>query len=116
VDSIGLVIHADPPAEHKAYLHRSGRTARAGADGVVITLQSPAQAADVRGLMRRAGASPQAAAVSPGSKLLRSIAGPPAPRVAPAEVPAAAAALTASPATGHGAAAISASYRGRRRR
>src|ERR1700747_2096976 len=60
VDDIGLVIHADPPAEHKAYLHRSGRTARAGADGVVITLQSPAQAADVRGLMRRAGVSPLA--------------------------------------------------------
>ena len=79
VDSIGLVIHADPPVEHKAYLHRSGRTARAGADGVVITLQSPAQTADVRGLMRRAGVSPLAASVSPGSALLRSIAGRPRP-------------------------------------
>jgi superfamily II DNA/RNA helicase len=116
VDSIGLVIHADPPAEHKAYLHRSGRTARAGADGVVITLQSPAQAADVRGLMRRAGVSPLAANVSPGSALLRSIAGPPAARVAPAEPPAAATALTAGPATGRGAVALSAGYRGRRRR
>ena len=87
VDGIGLVIHADPPAEHKAYLHRSGRTARAGADGVVITLQSPAQAADVRGLMRRAGVSPLAASVSPGSALLRSIAGPLAARVAPAAAP-----------------------------
>jgi superfamily II DNA/RNA helicase len=116
VDGIDLVIHADPPAEHKAYLHRSGRTARAGADGVVITLQSPAQAADVRGLMRRAGVSPLAAAVSPGSALLHSIAGPPAARVAPAEPPAAAAALAASPATGRGAVAVSAGYRGRRRR
>ena len=117
VDGIDLVIHADPPAEHKAYLHRSGRTARAGADGVVITLQSPAQAADVRGLMRRAGVNPLAANVSPGSALLRSIAGPPAARVAPAEPPAAAAAtLTASPATGRGAVAMSAGYRGRRRR
>jgi superfamily II DNA/RNA helicase len=114
VDGIGLVVHADPPAEHKAYLHRSGRTARAGADGVVITLQSPAQAADVRGLMRRAGVSPLAATVSPGSALLRSIAGPPAARAAP---PAAgAAALPASPATGCGAVAMSASYRGHRRR
>jgi superfamily II DNA/RNA helicase len=113
VDGIGLVIHADPPAEHKAYLHRSGRTARAGADGVVITLQSPAQAADVRGLMRRAGVSPLAATVSPGSALLRSIAGPPAAR---AEPPAAASApLPANPATGRGAVAMSASYRGRRR-
>ena len=33
VDDVALVIHADPPIEHKAYLHRSGRTARAGADG-----------------------------------------------------------------------------------
>jgi superfamily II DNA/RNA helicase len=117
VDSIGLVIHADPPAEHKAYLHRSGRTARAGADGVVITLHSPAQAADVRGLMRRAGVSPLPARVSPGSALLRSIAGPPADRVTPAErlVPATAT-LTASPATGRGAVAMSAGYRGRRRR
>jgi len=116
VDGIGLVIHADPPAEHKAYLHRSGRTARAGADGVVITLQSPAQAADVRGLMRRAGVSPLAASVSPGSALLRSIAGPSAARVALAEPPAAAAALTASSGTGRGAVAMSAGYRGRRRR
>jgi superfamily II DNA/RNA helicase len=115
VDGIGLVIHADPPAEHKAYLHRSGRTARAGADGVVITLQSPAQTADVRGLMRRAGVSPLAASVSPGSALVRSIAGPPAARVAPAEPPGAAAAPTASPATGRGAVAMSAGYRSRRR-
>jgi len=117
VDGIGLVIHADPPAEHKAYLHRSGRTARAGADGVVITVQNPAQAADVRGLMRRAGVRPLSTSVGPGSALLRSIAGPPAARTAPAEQPAAAAAaLTASPATGRGAVALSAGYRGRRRR
>jgi superfamily II DNA/RNA helicase len=117
VDGIGLVIHADPPAEHKAYLHRSGRTARAGADGVVITLQSPAQSADVRGLMRRAGVSPLSASVSPGSALLRSIAGPPAARVASAGPSAAATVvLTASPGTGHGAVAMSAGYRGRRRR
>ena len=48
LDGIDLVIHADSPTEHKAYLHRSGRTARAGAAGVVITLQTPAQADDVR--------------------------------------------------------------------
>jgi len=116
VDGIGLVIHADPPAEHKAYLHRSGRTARAGADGVVITLQSPAQAADVRGLMRRAGVIPLTANVGPGSALLRSIAGPPAVRVAPGKRLATPAAATASPATGRGAIAVSAGYRGRRKR
>jgi superfamily II DNA/RNA helicase len=116
VDGIDLVIHADPPAEHKAYLHRSGRTARAGADGVVITLQSPAQAADVRGLMRRAGVRPLAASVGPGSALLRSLAGPPAAPVAPVRPPAAAVTPAASPGTGRGAVAMSAGYRGRRSR
>jgi superfamily II DNA/RNA helicase len=116
VDGIGLVIHADPPGEHKAYLHRSGRTARAGADGMVITLHTPAQAADVHGLMRRAGVSPLAASASPGSALLRSIAGPPATRVTTAGQPPAVAALMASPGTGRGAVAMSAGYRGRPRR
>ncbi len=75
VDRIDLVIHADPPAEHKAYLHRSGRTARAGASGVVVTLQTPAQAKDVRAVMRQAGVVPLTASVVPDSPLLRSIAG-----------------------------------------
>jgi superfamily II DNA/RNA helicase len=116
VDGIDLVIHADPPAEPKAYLHRSGRTARAGADGVVITVQSPAQAPDVRAVMRRAGVTPQAASVSPRSPLLRSIAGPPATHAAPARPPAGTTPLTASQATGHGAVAMSAGYRRRRGR
>ena len=114
VDGIDLVIHADPPAEHKAYLHRSGRTARAGAAGTVITLQVPAQAADVRTLMRKAGVVPLTAAVTSGSPLLRSIAGEPA---APVTMPAARpAAVVAAPATGRGAAAMSAGFRGRRGR
>lgn len=58
VDDIALVIHADPPAEHKAYLHRSGRTARAGREGTVITLMTPDQRADVRSLTRAAGIHP----------------------------------------------------------
>jgi superfamily II DNA/RNA helicase len=83
VDGIGLVIHADSPAEHKAYLHRAGRTARAGATGVVITLQTPAQGRDVRRLMRRAGVVPLTAAADPHSPVLRSIAGPPVERIMP---------------------------------
>ena len=55
VDGIDLVVHFDPPAEHKAYLHRSGRTARAGAAGSVVTLVLPDQAADVAKLRRLAG-------------------------------------------------------------
>ena len=98
VDGIDLVIHADPPSEHKAYLHRSGRTGRAGASGVVVTLQTPAQAGDVRALMRKAHIVPLAATVNPGSALLRSIAGKPAKPPAPQPRPAAAAQEAAAPA------------------
>jgi superfamily II DNA/RNA helicase len=114
VDGIDLVIHADTPVEHKAYLHRSGRTARAGAAGVVITLQTPAQAREVHSLMKRANVVPLAATVSPGSPLLRSISGPPAKPIAP--VPPTVDYRAAAPAAGHGAVAMSAGYRGRRRR
>ena len=41
VSDVELVVHVDPPTEHKAYLHRSGRTARAGAAGTVVTLVLP---------------------------------------------------------------------------
>jgi len=58
VDDVALVIHADPPVEHKAYLHRSGRTARAGAAGTVITLMTDEQVRDVRQLTRAAGIKP----------------------------------------------------------
>jgi superfamily II DNA/RNA helicase len=117
VDGIDLVIHADPPTEHKAYLHRSGRTARAGAAGVVITVQTPAQAGDVRALMRQAGVTPLTANVSPGSALVRSIAGPRASRAGSAvPLPAREAPAVARPGTGSGAVAMSAGYRGRRRR
>ncbi|GAA2241520.1 DEAD/DEAH box helicase [Herbiconiux moechotypicola] len=55
VDDIELVIHVDPPAEHKAYLHRSGRTARAGSEGDVVTIMLPTQRKDVADLLRKAG-------------------------------------------------------------
>jgi superfamily II DNA/RNA helicase len=58
VDDVNLVVHADPPVEHKAYLHRSGRTARAGADGTVVTLMLDSQVSDVRDLTRKAGIKP----------------------------------------------------------
>jgi superfamily II DNA/RNA helicase len=82
VDGIDLVIHFDPPAEHKAYVHRSGRTARGGADGVVVTLQTKSQARDVTALMRKADITPHAAvAADAESDVITEIAGPPAPRV-----------------------------------
>ncbi|MFY9935047.1 MAG: DEAD/DEAH box helicase [Streptosporangiaceae bacterium] len=116
VDGIDLVIHADPPSEHKAYVHRSGRTARSGADGAVVTVQTAAQAAEVRVLMRKAGVTPQSAAAGPGSAVLRSIAGPAVRRAAPVTTLARVPAEAASQATGRGAAALSGSFRGRRGR
>jgi superfamily II DNA/RNA helicase len=54
VDDIELVIHVDPPAEHKAYLHRSGRTARAGKEGEVVTIVLPTQRRDTAALLKKA--------------------------------------------------------------
>ncbi len=54
VDHVELVVHVDPPAEHKAYLHRSGRTARAGSDGDVVTVVLPGERRDVATLLRKA--------------------------------------------------------------
>ncbi|MFY9714866.1 MAG: DEAD/DEAH box helicase, partial [Microbacterium sp.] len=54
VDNVDLVVHVDPPMEHKAYLHRSGRTARAGAAGTVVTVVLPEQRRDVKDLLRKA--------------------------------------------------------------
>ena len=74
VDDVGLVIHADPPVEHKAYLHRSGRTARAGAEGTVITLMTDDQVGDVRDLTRRAGIKATTTRLDATHPLLRSLA------------------------------------------
>jgi len=79
VDDVGIVIHADPPVEHKAYLHRSGRTARAGADGVVVTLMTDDQVRDVRDLTRLAGVSATTTRVHATHPLLAELA--PGPRV-----------------------------------
>ncbi|WP_405069999.1 DEAD/DEAH box helicase [Kribbella sp. NBC_01510] len=74
VDDIALVIHADPPIEHKAYLHRSGRTARAGAEGTVVTLMTDDQVRDVRDLTRKAGIAPKVTKLSTGDPLLTELA------------------------------------------
>ena len=99
------------------------RTARGGAAGTVVTVQTAAQAAGTRALMRKAGVTPRAAAAGPGSAVLRSIAGPPARRpvrVAPLARPASPATAASRPlagqSAGRGAAAASASFRGRRGR
>ncbi|HEX5635018.1 MAG TPA: DEAD/DEAH box helicase, partial [Gemmatimonadales bacterium] len=74
VDDVGLVIHADPPVEHKAYLHRSGRTARAGASGTVVTLMMDDQIRDVRDLTRKAGIKPTTTKVNATHPLLTELA------------------------------------------
>jgi superfamily II DNA/RNA helicase len=83
VDDVALVVHVDPPTEHKAYLHRSGRTARAGAGGTVVTLALPDQSRDVRTLARQAGIRPTTVTVAPGAAEIAELVGPPAPYVEP---------------------------------
>ena len=70
VDDIGVVLQADPPADHKDYLHRSGRTARAGEKGSVITLALPHQKRGMERLAREAGVDVLATRATPGDDLL----------------------------------------------
>ncbi len=74
VDDVALVIHADPPVEHKAYVHRSGRTGRAHAKGTVVTLMTDDQVGDVRELARKAGVAPTVTRLRPGHQLLAQLA------------------------------------------
>ncbi|HKJ12718.1 MAG TPA: helicase-related protein, partial [Ornithinimicrobium sp.] len=85
VDDVGLVIHADPPEEHKAYLHRSGRTARAGASGRVVTLMTDEQVRDVQVLTKKAGVTATTTRVRMGHPVLRELA--PRAEGSPAPVP-----------------------------
>ena len=62
VDDLGLVVNVDPPGHHKDYLHRGGRTARAGAPGTVVTLVLPQQRRAVIQLLEQAGVTPQTSA------------------------------------------------------
>ncbi|MGY1811900.1 DEAD/DEAH box helicase [Blastococcus sp. SYSU D00820] len=66
VDDVSLVLHYDPPADHKTYLHRSGRTARAGAAGVVVSLLLPDQVGQSKRRFRQAKVDPQISRIRPG--------------------------------------------------
>ena len=70
VDGIGLVLQIDPPADHKDYLHRAGRTARAGDRGIVATLALPHQQKLMARLARDAGVEAAGVAVAPGDPVL----------------------------------------------
>ncbi|HEY1641838.1 MAG TPA: DEAD/DEAH box helicase [Streptosporangiaceae bacterium] len=89
VDDVELVMHFDPPNDHKDYLHRSGRTARAGADGLVVALVEHGQVREVERMHASAGISSERHNVAAGHEVVREIATtgtpvPPPPPAAPA--------------------------------
>ena len=75
VDDVDLVLHVDPPHGPKEYLHRSGRTARAGASGTVISLATLRQQRMVHAITAKAGVSPSVLRARPGDDALRSLVG-----------------------------------------
>ena len=75
VDGVSLVVHIDPPNDHKDYLHRAGRTARAGETGKVVTMIGPRQQKAVTAMTSRAGVDPEVVKVKPMSKELVAITG-----------------------------------------
>ncbi|MGW1005940.1 DEAD/DEAH box helicase [Streptomyces sp. NPDC002520] len=75
VDDLDLVVNVDPPTDHKDYLHRGGRTARAGGSGSVVTLVLPEQKRDVTRLMSDAGIRPRTARVTSSDAELATITG-----------------------------------------
>ncbi|MFI0981280.1 DEAD/DEAH box helicase [Streptomyces sp. NPDC021093] len=83
IDNLDLVVNVDPPTDPKDYLHRGGRTARAGESGRVVTLVTPGQRRDMHRLMREAGINPQTAAVRSGDAELTRITGAQAPSGVP---------------------------------
>ena len=87
VDDVSLVVHVDPPAEHKAYLHRAGRTARAGTSGTVVTLVKDDQTKEVAQLLRKAGVNAPEVRVAPLSESLVTITGARKPEGAPLPPP-----------------------------
>jgi len=83
VDNLDLVVNVDPPTDHKDYLHRGGRTARAGESGSVVTLVTPGQRRDMTRLMASAGITPQITPVRSGEAELSRITGAQAPTGVP---------------------------------
>ena len=86
VDNLDLVVNVDPPSDHKDYLHRGGRTARAGESGSVVTLVLPNQRRDMTRLMADAGITPQTTQVRSGEAELSRITGAQAPSGIPVTI------------------------------
>ena len=83
VAGVDVVVHFDPPEDHKTYLHRSGRTARAGEDGMVVTLVLPEQRPDIATLQRDADTDYAVVEMRAGDPRLRDLASWEAPREDP---------------------------------
>ncbi|MYX38029.1 MULTISPECIES: DEAD/DEAH box helicase [unclassified Streptomyces] len=75
VDDLDLVVNVDPPTDHKDYLHRGGRTARAGGSGRVVTLVLPDQKRDMTRLMSDAGIRPRTARITSSAEELTTLTG-----------------------------------------
>ena len=88
VDDVGLVVQADPPAEHKDYLHRAGRTARAGGKGAVVTLVLPHQRRGMMRLAESAGVDTEPVRARPGDVLVTELTGGTKPSGYPVKLPA----------------------------
>ncbi|MET7552434.1 DEAD/DEAH box helicase [Streptomyces sp. NPDC005479] len=86
VDNLDLVVNVDPPTDHKDYLHRGGRTARAGESGSVVTLVTPNQRRDMTRLMAAAGIVPQTTQVRSGEEALSRITGAQTPSGIPVTI------------------------------
>ncbi|MET9269093.1 DEAD/DEAH box helicase [Kribbella sp. NPDC003557] len=88
VDDVGLVVQADPPAEHKDYLHRAGRTARAGGKGAVVTLVLPHQRRGMMRMAESAGVKAEPVRARPGDELVTELTGGSKPSGYPVKLPA----------------------------
>jgi superfamily II DNA/RNA helicase len=91
IDGLDLVVNVDPPTDHKDYLHRGGRTARAGESGTVVTLVLPSQRREMDRMMSTAGITPHSARVQSGDAELTRITGARKPSGVPVNVAAVAA-------------------------
>jgi superfamily II DNA/RNA helicase len=86
VDGVSLVVHIDPPKDPKDYLHRAGRTARAGEAGTVVTLVLPRQRAGTFALMEKAGVNAERTQVRPDGPDLAKVTGALEPSGVPVRV------------------------------
>ncbi|MEV0465750.1 DEAD/DEAH box helicase [Nocardia tengchongensis] len=89
IDDVSLVVHVDPPADPKDYLHRTGRTARAGASGTVVTIVTPDDREEAARLAERASVTLTDVEVRPGDRTLTEITGARRPSGRPIADPAA---------------------------